>query len=123
MEMSGWERAFESEVVFFAGRKLIEFDDFETEKVSEVVGIAGVRREVIFVDEAGIEGSHQRTAVLNIKLEAIGLTARKEMKGRGDHEFVAGKIFGRASKIHRDIAIVKGGIEKKDVVAQIKIFV
>ena len=44
MQVSGGESAFECEMVFFARGKLIEFGDFEAEKVGQVVRIARIRR-------------------------------------------------------------------------------
>ena len=123
MEVSGRECAFESEVVFFAGRKLIEFDDFEAEKVSEVVGISCIGGHVVLVDESGVESGDERPAVLDVKLEAIGFPTGKKMKRWRNDEFIAGKVFGRAGKVDWDIAIVKGRIEEEDMIAEAEILV
>jgi hypothetical protein len=56
MEMTGGERAFKSEMIFFTGRHLIEFKDLQTEEVSQIMRIAAIRRDIVFVDQTGIEG-------------------------------------------------------------------
>ena len=75
MQVSGRKSAFESKMVFFAWRQLVELKHFEAEEIGEVVGVAGIGRHVVFIDEAGIEGSDQRAAVLNVEFEAIGFAA------------------------------------------------
>jgi hypothetical protein len=80
MQVSGRESAFEGEMVFFAGRKLIEFGDFEAEKIGEVVGIAGIGGHVVFVHETGVESGDECAAILNVELEAISFPARNKMK-------------------------------------------
>ncbi len=46
MQMAGRERAFEGQMVFFAGRQRVEFQHFQAEQIGQIVRIAGVRRDV-----------------------------------------------------------------------------
>ena len=107
MEVRGWESAFESEMIFLAGRELIEFKNFEAKKIGQIMRIACVRRHVVFIDESRVECCDQCAAILNVEFESIRFTAREEMERRGDNEFIAREIFGRAGEVDGNIAIVK----------------
>ena len=80
MQVRSWERAFEREVVFFAGRKHIELHHFESEQVGHVVRITIVRRDVMCIHEASVAGADERAAILNVELQAVRLTLSQEVQ-------------------------------------------
>ena len=80
MQMGRRESAFERQMVFFARRKLVELQNFESKKISKVMRIAGIRRHVVFVNQSRIESGNECAAVLNVKLEPVGFPTGKEMK-------------------------------------------
>ena len=82
----------------------------------EIVRAAGVRRDVVFVHESGVESGHERAAVLDVELQQIGFPAREQAQRRGKHDFVAGQILRGPGEIDRDVAIMQGRVEKLDVV-------
>ena len=92
------KRAFESQVVFLAGRQGIEFQHFQPEQIRQVVRIAGVGRDVMLVDQAGVEGADQRAAVLDVKLQAVGLAGGQQVQRRRENDFVLRQILGRAAQ-------------------------
>ena len=88
MQMAGGERALEGEMIFLAGRQRIEFQHFQAEQIRQVMRIAGVRRDVMFVHQAGVEGADERAAVLHVKLQPVGLAAGQQVQRGRDDEFV-----------------------------------
>src|SRR5689334_19456738 len=85
--------------------------------------IAGVGRHVLLIHEAGVEGSDQGAAVLDIKLEPIRLAPREQMQRWRKNKFVAREVFGGPRKIHRDIAIVQRVVKELNVLAEAEEFV
>jgi len=88
MQMAGHERALEREMIFLAGRNGVELQNFQPEQIGHVAWITGDGSDVMFVHETGVEGAHERAAVLNVKFEAIRFTAGEQMQRRRKNDFV-----------------------------------
>ena len=86
--MARRKRALEGEMIFLAGRQRVELQNFQAEQIGQVVRIAGVGRDVMFVDQAGVEGADERAAVLDVKFQAVGLAAGQQVQRRRDDDFV-----------------------------------
>ena len=86
--MTGRERALEGQMIFLAGGKGIEFQNFQPEQISHVVRVAGVGHDAMFIDEAGVERADQRAAVLDVKFEPVSLARGQQMQRRGEDDFV-----------------------------------
>ena len=87
--MGSRESAFESEMIFFARRHRIKLRDFDAEQIGAVGRKTVIRSHRVFIDQPGIAGSDERSAVLNVEFEAIGFTAGKKVERWSDDEFIA----------------------------------
>jgi len=70
--MTRRKRAFEREMIFFAWRNGIKFHNFEAEQIGQIARKTGIRRDVMFIDQSGVEGAHERAAILNVKFQPVG---------------------------------------------------
>jgi hypothetical protein len=102
MQMARRERALEREMIFLAGRQRVKFQNFQAEQIGQVVRIAGVGRDVVLVDQAGVECADERAAVLDVKFEAVGFGGGEQMQRRRENDFVLRQILGRPREIHRE---------------------
>ena len=123
MHVARGEYALEGEMVFLAGRQRVKFQDFKAKQIGHVARVAGVRRDAVLVDEAGVEGADERSAVLDVELEAVGFTGGQQMERRCDDDFVFRQILRRTGEIHRDVAVVQRSINELDVLTQVEEFV
>src|SRR6185436_16098078 len=85
--------------------------------------IAGVGGDVMFVHQAGVKSSHQRAAVLDVKLQQIRFAPSQQLQGRSDDDFVFGQILGRPREIDGDVPVVQRVVEELNVLAQMEMFV
>ena len=123
MHVARREGAFEGEMIFLAGRQRVEFQNFQPEQIGQVARVAGVGRDAVLVDEAGVEGADERAAVLDVEFQAVGFPGGKQMQRWRDDDFVLRQILGGPSEIHRDVAVVKRVVDELDVFAQAEKFV
>src|ERR1700690_3629834 len=110
-------------MIFLAGRQRVEFQNFEAKEISQFVWEAGVRRDVVFVDEACVKSSDERAAVLDVKFQAVGVAAGKHMKRRRKNDFVFRQILGRLREIHWNVAIMQRIVNKLNMFAQAEKFI
>lgn len=118
MQVAAGEGPLEDQVIFFVGRDWIELHDFHSEHIGQVVRVAAVGRDEMFIDEPGVEGSDEGAAVLDVQLEEVRFAAGHEMQRRSDHDLVTGEVLGGAGKIDRDIAVVEGIVKELNVISQ-----
>ena len=88
VEMARGKRPFEGEMIFLAGRQRVELEHLHAEQVGQVMRVAVVGRDVMFVHKAGVERADERAAVLHVELEQVRLAAGQQFQRRRDDQFV-----------------------------------
>jgi hypothetical protein len=122
MQVAGWESAFEGEVIFLAGGQLVKFHHLQPEQVRQIVRIARIGGDIVFVHKTGVERAHERAAVLDVKLEPVRFPRQQVQRG-GEDQAITREVFGRTGEIHEDVAVVQRVVEELDVLAKLEMFV
>ena len=65
--MTGWKRAFESQMILLTRREHVVFDHFQAEQIRAVRWNAVIGSDVMLVHHPGVTGRNQRSPVLHIK--------------------------------------------------------
>ena len=71
MQMRGWERTLEREMIVLARRQRIELQHFHAKQVGHVVRVTRVRCDVMFVHESRVERADESAAVLHEQFQPI----------------------------------------------------
>ena len=80
VQMAGGKSAFEGQVIFLLRRQGIEFQHFQTEQFRQITGQAGIRGNVVLIDQSSVEGSDQNAPILDVELKIVRFRAGEQMQ-------------------------------------------
>ena len=73
MQCAGVKGPPERHVILIFGRHRIKFHHFHAKQIGQIMRESGVGRNLMFIDQSRVARGHQRSAILHVKFQRVGL--------------------------------------------------